>query len=66
MSESAENTRMHARLAFGNEAYARLALVGVGDEAAADGTTAHAALLGTLPAVGVTEDEVDVAFDGVP
>ena len=57
---------METGLALGNKSDSGFAFVSAGDETTVDGGLAHLALLGSLPSIGVREDELYVVLDGFP
>ena len=66
MGETAENTCMHAGLAFSDEVYSGLAFISVGDQTSTDRGSTHAALLSTFPSVRMAEHEANVPLDCLP
>ena len=64
--EVALNTEVQACFPFGDKVDASMPGCSVWDKPSHDRGLAHFALLKTLPAIGVGQDELDAIFDGGP
>ena len=64
--EVALNTEVQACFPFGDKVDASMPGCSVWDKPSHDRGLAHFALLKTLPAIGVGQDELDAIFDGSP
>ena len=66
ISQSIKHTRVQAGLSFGDESNSCLALVCIWYQPTNYCRSAHFGLLGALPSVGVTQDELYVMFYCTP
>ena len=64
--ETVQDACMQTGLALCDESDSGFSLARIGDKAAVYGSLAYPHLLGTFPTIGMTQDELDIGFNGFP